>query len=131
MSEAPFKATLKAGGGYEAPWVTVDGDDAADLEAKLDSLTDSVLTKVAEVAELLRAAHTVVVGATPAAPAAPAGQAQAESATVASSNGASGLKTCEHGVRVKREGTNARGKWTGYFCALPKGSQGACEVIWG
>lgn len=128
MSEAPFKATLKAGGGYEAPWVTVDGDNAADLEAKLDSLTDSVLTKVAEVAELLRAAHTVVAGGDTGAT---GGQTPAQGATVTPSNGGSGLKTCEHGVRVKREGTNSRGKWTGYFCALPKGSQGACEVIWG
>lgn len=128
MSEAPFKATLKAGGGYEAPWVTVDGDNAADLEAKLDSLTDSVLTKVAEVAELLRAAHTVVAGATSSTT---TGQAQTGSATVTPSSGGSGLKTCEHGVRTKREGTNSKGKWTGYFCALPKGSSGACDPIWG
>lgn len=128
MSEAPFKATLKAGGGYEAPWVTVDGDDAADLEAKLDSLTEGVLQKVAEVAELLRSAHTVVAGVEPAAT---GGQAPAADATVTPINSGSGLKTCEHGVRVKREGTNSRGKWTGYFCALPKGSQGACDVVWG
>lgn len=127
MSEAPFKATLKAGGGYEAPWVTVDGDDAADLEAKLDSLTEGVLQKVAEVAELLRSAYTVVAGAQTAAT---GGQTEAASATVTPISGGSGLKTCEHGVRVKREGTSAKGKWTGYFCALPKGSAGACDVIW-
>lgn len=128
MSEAPFKATLKAGGGYEAPWITVDGDSVADLEVKLDALTESVLTKVVEVAELLRAAHTVVAGGNAGAT---TGQNTTQDATVTSSTGGSGLKTCEHGVRVKREGTNARGKWTGYFCALPKGSPGACEVIWG
>jgi hypothetical protein len=126
VSEAPFKATLKAGAGYEAPWITVDGDNAADLEAKLDGLTDSVLTKVAEVAELLRAAHTVVVGS---GQPATTGQTQTQSATV-TSNGGSGLKTCEHGVRVKREGTSSKGKWTGYFCALPKGSAGACDPVW-
>lgn len=124
-AEAPFKATLKAGGGYEAPWVTVDGDTAKDLEDKLDSLTEGVLQKVAEVAELLRSAHTVVAGVTEQ----PVQSAQG--ATVTQHPASTGLKTCEHGVRVQRSGNGKKGPWTGYFCALPKGTPGACDVVWG
>jgi hypothetical protein len=40
------------------------------------------------------------------------------------------VRTCAHGVRTYKTGTGSRGKWEGYFCALPKGTPGACAVEW-
>lgn len=44
--------------------------------------------------------------------------------------GSDGALNCVHGRRVRRDGTSAKGPWTGDFCALPKGSPGACTPIW-
>jgi hypothetical protein len=117
-----LRATLKAGAGYEAPWLTVGADTAGELGEKLSEVTEELIQQVVDVASLLRAAHTVVAGvAAPAAAAAP-------SATQTQAPGA-GLKTCTHGVRTKRQGTNARGSWTGYFCPLQKGDPNQCKPI--
>lgn len=125
----PFKATLKAGAGYEAPWVTVDAATGAELVARLDELTQDVLAKVTDTASLFRAAHAVSAGfgeqATTGAAAKPAAQPAAEQ-----KSNVTALKTCEHGVRVKRSGTSKRGDWTGYFCPLEKGNPNQCDPIW-
>lgn len=57
MSELPIKATLKAGGGYDAPWLTVDANDPNDLAFKLRALIEheSALTLVVEAANALKA----------------------------------------------------------------------------
>jgi hypothetical protein len=124
--DATFTVTLKGGAGYEAPWLVVRGDNPAEVEESLDVLAQSnLLQKVNDVASLFRGAGA----ATPVTTGAPASD---QGATVTQHPAAAGnMRTCEHGVRVRREGTNARGKWVGYFCALPKGSPGACEVEWG
>ena len=58
MSEAPLKATLKAGAGYDDPWLTVDGTDPNDLKFKLTSLAEAgVLQALVDTASLLRAAN--------------------------------------------------------------------------
>ena len=44
--------------------------------------------------------------------------------------GAEGTQTCRHGVMALRSGTSARGPWTGYMCAAPKGATDKCETIW-
>lgn len=35
MSEAPLKATFKAGTGYDAPWLSVDGNDPVELNTRV------------------------------------------------------------------------------------------------
>lgn len=117
--ESSFTVTLKGGAGYEAPWIVVRGDNPAEVEESLENLTEGLLQKVNDVASLFRGA--AVVSAPPA----------AQGATVTQHPASADLKTCEHGVRVRREGVNAKGKWVGYFCALPKGTPGACQVEWG
>lgn len=58
-NELPIKATFKSGGGYDAPWLTIDAADPGDLDFKLDAiLNGEVLTKVISVAELFKAANT-------------------------------------------------------------------------
>jgi len=130
VSELPIKATLKAGPGYEAPWLTVDASTPDELKQRLQALTEEHLQVVADVAALFRGAHTAAAGgATVPAPAAPAPAAQSATPTQTQQGGQ--LRTCAHGVRVERSGTGKKGPWVGYFCSLPKGTPGACEVVWG
>lgn len=120
-TELPLRATLKAGAGYEAPWLTVAGSSVTELEGLLDDLHEQFIQKVIDAAAGLRAAHTVAAGLAEPAPAAPsATQTQVASGT---------LKTCAHGVRTKRQGHSSRGAWTGYFCPLPKGDPNQCKAI--
>lgn len=56
MSDSPIKATLKAGPGYDVPWLTIDADNPSDLEQKLRGIIDSkVLETVAEAASMFQA----------------------------------------------------------------------------
>jgi hypothetical protein len=58
VSELPIKTTLKAGTGYDAPWLTVDANDPGDLEFKLKALIESpALGLVVEAANALKAAN--------------------------------------------------------------------------
>lgn len=132
MSELPIKATLKAGPGYEAPWLTVDASTPDELVARLQGLAESHLQVVADVAALFRNAHTVAAGGVTVpqveAPAAVPAATVTQSAPPVQNGGE--LRTCQHGVRTKRTGTGRTGAWTAYFCSLPKGTPGACEPIW-
>jgi len=59
VSDLPIKTTLKAGTGYDAPWLTVDANDPSDLEFKLRALIESpALGLVIEAANALKAANT-------------------------------------------------------------------------
>jgi hypothetical protein len=76
VSEAPLRATLKAGKDYDAPWLGVDGDNPDDLKAKLDYIQSSgVLDSLVGAANMLKAVNNVVsTGAAPAQAQAPAPQ---------------------------------------------------------
>ena len=53
------RITLKAGGGYEAPWVTVPFDNPDEAVEKLNAInSSSLLEKVVETSNLFRAAYT-------------------------------------------------------------------------
>lgn len=85
MSDSPIKATLKSGTGYDAPWLTVDADNPADLEQRLRGIIDSkVMETVAEAASLFQATTSAAPLTQPQAPAqqqeqAPSWAAQAPS----------------------------------------------------
>ena len=75
----------------------------------------------------------VELGASAAAAPAPtvASVAAAFNATpVAAAPSGDGSQSCRHGVMALRTGTSARGPWTGYMCAAPKGATDKCETIW-
>lgn len=58
MSDLPIKCTLKAGAGFDAPWLTVDAATPEDLEFKLQALANgSALAAVVEAANTLKAAN--------------------------------------------------------------------------
>ena len=58
MSDLPLKATLKAGKDYDAPWLTVDAHDPADLELKLKAIASGGAPQaLIEAANALKAAN--------------------------------------------------------------------------
>lgn len=120
-TEAPFSVSFKAGEGYGDPTLTVRADTAADLESRLDAVTDDVLQKIGDVRSLFTAAAAVApLTSVPDAP----------DATVTPINNGGGLKTCAHGVRTKKEGDNSRGHWVGYYCPRPRNASDRCEPIY-
>ena len=42
---------------------------------------------------------------------------------------APGAQTCNHGARVYKSGTSAKGQWAAWFCPAPTGP-GQCKAVW-
>jgi hypothetical protein len=129
MSETDtYTVSFKTGPGYDAALVVVRGDTPQELEDNMISLHASVLESVVETQGLLFAAAGVAAPAPQAAQGAPAWAGQ-QQAPPPQQQGGTG-RFCEHGQRSMKTGNGKRGPWTGYFCALPKGTPGACDVVW-
>lgn len=144
MAEGKIVATLKAGNGYEAPWVTIGADSPEELVSLVDRAGQAgVGASVANAAKGLQATYAVAdalgpvtqVSSEPAVPApvptAPAPVPQAAPAGPAPSAPPADAMWCPHGQRVKRSGTTNGRNWTGFYCPLPKGDQNQCPVVWG
>lgn len=68
MSDAPLKATLKAGKDYDAPWLTVDGTTPDELTQRLNGIVAAgTLEAVVSAASALKAVQvaTTQLGAQP------------------------------------------------------------------
>lgn len=123
--------TLKGGQGFEAPWIVIHAENAADA---LTQINDPAFANLAErsaaAAEFFRAANAGRQGF----PKAVAEVQQTQPAPPAWSNGGSqqaapapqqqGGKQCVHGAMTYREGTGkASGKpYKAYFCPAPRGT---------
>lgn len=132
VSERDFlTVTLKAGGGYDAPWLVFHTNSVGEaLEAlkhdDLDELMDLTARKGKELAKAFggsqgfsKPAGGASTGySKPTASSAPAGAVEwdAEAEEYA----------CVHGGAVQRKGESAKGPWTGYFCPEPKESNSKC-----
>lgn len=116
--------TLKAGTGFEAPWIVIHAADTKDALAQIDTGDfGSLAERTVAAAEFFRAAHNVKTGLPPTPPPAPAqsdgpswSQPNPTDPPPAPPQG----KMCSHGAMVYREGSSARGPWKGYFCPLPQ-----------
>lgn len=105
-----FQASLKFGPGGIG-MLNIRADSKEELE---QSLTEALST-IGSTAVLVDAYNTEFQGVSgPPQQSAPASQA-------------SGM-LCVHGAMVRREGTNAKGKWAGWFCPTPKGTPGQCPA---
>lgn len=121
-----YTVSFKTDEGYAASLIVVRGDDVEDLNRNLDGLTEDLIEKVVNVRQLVLAANVAASGT-----AAPAQAAQpAQDATVTQLPGTE-TKTCAHGVRVFKSGTNSRGAWKGWMCPQPKNASDKCDPIWG
>lgn len=121
--------TLKAGTGYEAPWIVVRGKTPTDVLSQLaDQNFDQLVREVVPQygADFYLAWQKVKQ--------ARGGQAQqGQSQAVRNVVNATGgtvvdeTRTCVHGDRVRRTGQSAKGAWVGWFCPTPKGTPGQCK----
>ena len=125
MSEetSVYTGTLKASGGYDAPWLVVRADTIQEFGEALADARAEVLQDLAETADLFATAYRVVKGLN-----APETTVAVEQAAQQNTQPSAGSgKFCPHGQRTYRSGTSSRGAWTGYFCPLPKGSPDQCK----
>ena len=120
MSETTdiYTVSFKAGPNFKEALIVARGNTVPELEDAVKALHEGTLGLIAETQSLFLAATAVFAPEEIAADPAPA-----------SSGGAStDLRTCAHGKRTRREGTSAKGPWVGWFCPLPKGSNGQCKA---
>lgn len=136
--------TLKAGVGFEAPWIVIHAADAADALKQIDTGDFATLAeRTVAAAEFFRAAHNVKKGLSaneaPAPQPAPQqggpswsqqpSQQDGGASNYATNSGSSaGGKQCAHGAMTLREGVSAKGPWKGYFCPLKKGDPAQCRA---
>jgi len=153
---AAFTVTMKAGTGYDAPWVVVRADDANQLHERLDAVLPG-FPVISEAATAFGAIYTTAKGlgatevpnppvtapatvitaspqqawsATPPAQAQQSWVAPAQTAAPAAQAPVAGGKTCIHGAMSFKSGTKNGKPWSGFFCPTPKGTQGQCDPVW-
>lgn len=123
--------TLKAGTGYEAPWIVVRGKTPTDVLAQLadenfDQLVRTVVPQYA--ADFVLAFQQVKQqrGGQ-----AQQGQSQAVQNVVNATGGTvtSKVRTCVHGELVRRTGSKNGKTWVGWFCPTPKDTPGQCDPV--
>lgn len=122
--------TLKAGSGYEAPWIVVRGKTPTDVLGQLadpnfEQLVQTIVPSYAK--DLLTAWQQVRQGV--AAGQSQQGQSQAVQ-NVANATGGTVIgetQTCVHGERVRRTGSKNGKTWVGWFCPTPKDTPGQCK----
>jgi hypothetical protein len=149
--------TLKAGVGFEVPWIVIHAESVDDALRQIDSGPFATLAeRTVAAAEFFRAAHNVKTGlaansapaqAAPAqqgwntsAQAAPPAfvpqaqpqQAYAQAATQQAPPVQQGAgETCIHGaMKYKESAPGAAKTWKAWMCPTPKGTAGQCEPIW-
>lgn len=91
------------------------------------------LTDLAMVSTLIKSTASELAGSTAAAVAAITQQfptATPVAVTPTGQDAAQAVKMCKHGQMSFRSGTGAKGPWSGYMCAAPKGAPDKCETIW-
>jgi len=59
MTEAPLKATLKAGRDYDAPWLTIEASTPDELKTRLEGIIEPVIPALIEAANALKAANNL------------------------------------------------------------------------
>lgn len=149
--------TLKAHGGYNAPWIVVRSKDPERVAALLNRVGTSelhLLTARAHIA-FMNAVNAAEGNAQPAPQApvqqvpqapqaafqAPAqgGYQQAPQRQQGAPQGPRGGKPlppgtnqeyCNHGAMTYREGNGNFGPWRGFTCTLPKNDPNACKAIY-
>jgi hypothetical protein len=124
VSDNPtYTVSFKSDEGHGAALLVVRGDNVAEVEENLQAVQESLLETIVETKGLFHAASGVATPAPAAAPPTPDGS---DGAQVVGQD-----RFCNHGKRVYKSGTNARGKWEGWMCPQPKNAADKCEPVWG
>jgi len=113
-TEGKLTVTLKGGAGFDAPWIVIHADDAADALEQLKA------PELKELMELTKKAGAHFSGGSGSS-ARPAPQ----SAAPAQSNAGSSAPSCSHGAMTYRKGISKKTNkpWEAYFCPAPQGEE--------
>lgn len=133
VQTSALKVTLKAGPGYEAPWITVQADDPRELAKYLDAITDVVAPAAVNASQGLQGVYNVAhgLGATVERTERQE-RTEYRDTTPRDTGGApDAAPTCVHGPMIRR--TSKPGdakKWGAYFCPQPRTATDKCDPIW-
>lgn len=126
--------TLKAGGGYDAPWLVYHASTVEEgidflIHDRYDELADLTARKGKELAKAFGGStgFSKPAGSTSTGFSKPASSSEpAEPAGAVEWDPEAEEYACAHGGATQRKGESAKGPWTGYFCPEPKGSPNQC-----
>lgn len=132
---AKVVVTLKAGGGYDAPWVVFHGDTVQEVQAAVQTAElTGLYAVVGKAAEAFAAQALVggVLGATPvAAPVVPTTPAAPATPAVQAGPPGTQAPSCPHGVKTyKTSKPGAAKTWKAWMCPTPQGTPGQCPPEW-
>lgn len=119
------RVTLKAGSGYDAPWITVNGANVADTIDQFSDI-DAVKQLVATTVSAAKFFHTSF-GGTSTRSSGSGQKRQQPGKPATATQHPNGKRTfCEHGERVFKSGIGKNGKtWLAFDCP-----QGECDREW-
>jgi hypothetical protein len=138
-NQTGITVTLKAGVGFEAPWIVVH---AADTRDALDQINTGDFATLAErtvaAAEFFRAAHNVKKGlssneaAEAPAQGGPSWSQQGSQQSAPAVEGGGG-KSCVHGAMTFRSGISKKTNkpYSAWFCPTPQGTPNQCAPVFG
>lgn len=125
MSESDtdtYTVSFKTGPGYDASLLVVRGNTPGELVQNISAIQDDVVELVVDTENLIHAAWSIKNPL-------PTPQTSSTGSQTASQPDDGGeVRLCAHGKRNRRQGEKNGKTWVGWFCALPKGSQGACKA---
>ena len=127
-SAREVSVTLKAGAGYDAPWIVFRASSAGEVASMMREAfsNDQLHEVVLKAAQLFRMPQPTPQAAPPQ-PQPQQNHGGWNSAPQAAPPGMD-APTCPHGTRIYKSGTSARGNWSGWFC--PAGRESGCKPIW-
>lgn len=128
MSEdnSTYTGTLKAAGGYDAPWLVVRADTPQGFSDALENARSTLLQELSETADLFATAYSVVKGLN--APETTAAVANSQQAAQNAPQAGTG-SFCPHGQRDLRSNKpGAQKEWSAYFCPS-KDKNNQCKPI--
>lgn len=118
--------TLKAGAGYDAPWIVFRASSAGEVASMMREAfsNDQLHEVVLKAAQLFRMPQPTPQAAPPQPQQSHGGWQSSPQAAPPGMD----APTCPHGTRIYKSGTSARGNWSGWFC--PAGRESGCKPIW-
>lgn len=120
-------ATLKAGAGFDSPWLVLHGDDPADLLATMsDPNFPKLLTWTTMSAQKFGEGWKPTTNVSDLAKPAATPQGKPEAAT-----NTGNTPYCKHGAMTPRSGFKNGRAWSGHFCPTPQGTADQCSPKFG
>ena len=127
---AKVSITLKAGPGFEVPWIVLYGDTIAEAVSLLEEAGNTpIATLAANAARSFQAQYAATgIGVTTVVSDRPNTAPNTPAAPTPAPTQANGNPACIHGARVYREAKPGSGKsWKAWFCPTAQGTPDQCS----